>query len=140
MWRNYFPCTRYVDEVPFFDAVGFQQGYPENRLVTDDACLTPLWQHVQSIFIQHTEKNKTYFWYWTFRTSCQFVWRSRFTRNFYQVFDWYKSKYMISRVHEFKIYVLIRNPCMYHNLVCNSSQFSPCRFNLIIHLLMVWCQ
>ena len=39
-----------------FVVVELQQRYPKNPFVIDDACLTPLRQCVQSIFVQHMDK------------------------------------------------------------------------------------
>ena len=39
-----------------FDAVEFQERYHENPFALDDAYLTPFYQHMKYLYVQHMEK------------------------------------------------------------------------------------
>ena len=57
MWRKYFPCTKYIYEIPFFMLCNYNK---DTRIffVIAAAYVTPLFQHVKLPFVHHIDKIK----------------------------------------------------------------------------------
>ena len=54
---QYWLCVVHKQDT-LFDAVEFQQGCLEKPFALGVTCITPLSQHVQQLFVQHTDKIK----------------------------------------------------------------------------------
>ena len=115
MWREYFPGD-----------MGFQWRYPKTLFLSDDAYLTLLCQHVQLSFVKHMGKIKHVVL--MLNVSYQLpVFLAWLVHHPDLPSVWFLEQEIYYQLCKLtKMYISFRNPCVYHNLICNHSQCLPC--------------